>query len=420
MLGSQFSDVWIVASAIIDGMHEEIQRQLDVLAQDSRYRVVSTLKETPSEITQLVYRRVDGGAEQGPFIRKCFDCESGLGQAYTRIYEEQQKGTHFAHIPEVYCCYDIGETRVVVLQYVEGTTLDEVVYERGASMDLARCYFPKICDAVSELHESFCPALIHRDLKPANIMIAGEEVVVIDFGISRTYNDCSSDDTKHFGTKAYAPPEQFGYAQTDERSDIYALGMLLYYMLTYKTPSPGLVNTQFAGEGLSEGVVKLLFKACAFDPRERFQSVSEFKDAFLSLAPAPELAATSDESELGNGGILHQIRALVVPTWLCVAWDMVLVAYCVLMATVCIHLVVTYQNDENLAYMSQFGQALLYSAVWLMLCSPVLLLMVRRPLLAVLPFLSRFSIGKRIGILLAVEVAAMIVILMLAIAFPRS
>ena len=78
-----------------------------------------------------------------------------------------------------------------------------------------------MCEAVRELHECFNPPLIHRDLKPANIVLSNGRVFLIDFGIARVYRSGSVSDTSHLGTRAYAPPEQYGFGQTDTRSDVY-------------------------------------------------------------------------------------------------------------------------------------------------------------------------------------------------------
>lgn len=72
-------------------------------------------------------------------------------------------------------------------------------------------------------------------------------LTIIDFGIARAFREGAAGDTAHFGTRCYAPPEQFGYGQTDERSDVYALGMLLYYLLAERDPSPSVAAAGFAG-----------------------------------------------------------------------------------------------------------------------------------------------------------------------------
>lgn len=78
-------------------------------------------------------------------------------------------------------------------------------------------------------------------------MVSDAGLTIIDFGIARAFREGAAGDTAHFGTRCYAPPEQFGYGQTDERSDVYALGMLLYYLLAERDPSPSVAAAGFAG-----------------------------------------------------------------------------------------------------------------------------------------------------------------------------
>lgn len=91
-------------------------------------------------------------------------------------------------------------------------------------------------------------------------------LTIIDFGIARAFREGAAGDTAHFGTRCYAPPEQFGYGQTDERSDVYALGMLLYYLLAERDPSPSVAAAGFAGPEVPFALRPVLQRACAFDP----------------------------------------------------------------------------------------------------------------------------------------------------------
>lgn len=143
----------------------------------------------------------------------------------------------------------------------------------GPSFQLAQETFPQVCEAVRELHESFNPPLIHRDLKPANIVLSNGRVFLIDFGISRVYRSGSVSDTSHLGTRAYAPPEQYGFGQTDTRSDVYALGMVLYYCLTGRTAEVADRESAFAHPLVPEEYRSIIERACAFDPRNRYDSV---------------------------------------------------------------------------------------------------------------------------------------------------
>ncbi len=270
-----------VSATIIIVMNESLQQHLDSLARDECYRVDAVLKEGRYERTERVFFVGANGAEQGPYVRKVFDAESGLGGAYGRVLAAQRQGKRFLHLPRIIDCYSLGEQDAVVMEFVRGRTLADEVYETGPSLDVAKRLFPGICDAIAELHNRFDPPLIHRDIKPSNFMVDGDTVLVIDLGIARTFDKDAACDTSHFGTRAYAPPEQFGYGQTDVRSDVYALGMLLFYLLCEETPVPSTAQQRLRAHGVPESVRDVVAQATAFDPAYRFGSVTAMRAAFM-------------------------------------------------------------------------------------------------------------------------------------------
>ena len=260
---------------------DELSQYLDALSREASYSVDSVLKESDFECTEIVYFTMPNNLQSGPFIRKTIRDDAGLGQAYERIFRMQQADPeqHFAHIPRLHECYKRDANLVVVMEYIMGETLQDLVYRSDPSLKLVAEVFPKICDAVSELHESFTPPLIHRDLKPSNVMVTKNNVYIIDFGIARDFKDEASADTMHFGTRAYAPPEQFGYGQTTVRSDVYALGMLLYFCLVEETPTAKVLEEGFADARIPEQLRNILVRATAFDPQNRYESARELKAA---------------------------------------------------------------------------------------------------------------------------------------------
>ncbi len=224
---------------------DELARYLAALERDACYRVVRRLSpegEAPAgpnalpAATELVMFEGANGGELGPFVRKRLARAEGVGAAYETLFELQRAGMRFVHLPRIIDCYKTEDALVVVSEYVEGATLAALVSADGGGTAFARAVFPEICDAVSELHCLIDPPLIHRDVKPANIIISnrpdGVSATLIDFGIARRYRAGEGADTVRFGTRAYAPPEQFGFGQTSVRSDVYALGMVLLFCLT--------------------------------------------------------------------------------------------------------------------------------------------------------------------------------------------
>lgn len=281
-------------------MTSDISSYLSAIDRDACYRVDAVLKESPFETTERVYFVGSNGAEQGPYVRKRFDAEAGMGRAYERLLEAQASGRRFLHVPRVYDCYDLGREHVVVMEFVAGETLADVVYRCDPSLALAADLFPRLCDAVCELHERFDPPLIHRDLKPSNVLVTADSLTLIDFGIARTYRAGAEEDTKHFGTRAYAPPEQFGFGQTDVRSDVYALGMLLYYCLTEKTPTAQAREEGFSELAALPAVRAVVETATALDPKGRFASARALKEAFMAAVGSANAPACQRETRMAT------------------------------------------------------------------------------------------------------------------------
>lgn len=175
-------------------------------------------------------------------------------------------------IPEVYGCFEREGTAYLFRQYIEGRTLREYMDSCGAfSMKKAAEIGVKLCEIISRLHSSD-PPVIHRDIKADNIIItADEEIYIIDFGISREYNSFASRDTCVMGTLSSAPPEQFGYGQTDERSDIYSIGVLLREM------------TEADNKKSFRKISAVIKKCTMFSPDDRYKSVSDVKSDLLKI-----------------------------------------------------------------------------------------------------------------------------------------
>lgn len=253
---------------------DELQEYLNALGRSDNYRVDAVLSDAPHERTERVFYVGNNGSELGPFIRKTIATDSGQGRTYEKIFRAQHEGKRFVHMPRIFECYVADSSLVVLLEYVEGETLQDYVRERGASYELALRIFPPICDAASELHKAFDPPLIHRDLTPANIVVSPGGITIIDLSIARTFQPDATKDTTYFGTRAYAPPEQFGFGQTDVRSDVYTLGKVLAFCAG--------ANDDEATTAPDPGIARVVRKATELDPEKRFQSVEALKAAFLS------------------------------------------------------------------------------------------------------------------------------------------
>lgn len=282
---------------------ERLDAFLSACERADSWRVVRTLKESGFETTELVEFEGARGGALGPYVRKRIDCSAGVGTAYEELWEAQGRGVMLRHVPRIVDCVRAGDELTVVLEFVAGPTLEAAVAAQGGSEALARDLFPSICDAVSELHERLPHPLIHRDLKPTNIIVRGDEPVVIDFGIARSWHEGAEADTTHFGTKAYAPPEQFGFKQTDERSDVYALGKLLLFCLTGVEPAVSSDEFALARLGVPAGYAQVIDRATSFDPAARYASARELKRAFVLVGAnrsASQVASTGQVDASGD------------------------------------------------------------------------------------------------------------------------
>lgn len=275
---------------------DELGAYLAAVARDDCYRVVRPLGAVarmgadPSvagqagTITELVQFEGANGATLGPFVRKRIDLALGVGTAYQELYEAQCSGARFAHAPRIVECYKTGRELVVVSEFIPGKTLDAFVNEAGPSIELSLSVVPVVCAAVAELHKAFDPPVVHRDLKPANIIVSegpsGLSATLIDFGIARRYREGAVADTVRFGTRSYAPPEQYGFGQTSVRSDIYALGMIALFCITGEEAHGQPSAESLAHAGVTGPYADAILQATSFDPERRFASAEAFCTAF--------------------------------------------------------------------------------------------------------------------------------------------
>lgn len=312
-----------------DELTASLAEHLASLDRDDSYRVERVLKCSDVETTELVYFEGSGGGSLGPFVRKRIDASAQIGGAYERLFAAQRAGRRFEHLPRIVDCRRAGEELDVVMEYVEGETLEALVGRLGATPDYARELYPVLCEAVGELHAGFAAAgepgvpVIHRDLKPSNIIVSGvryaadagmtfSSLVIIDLGIARVWHDGADADTVKFGTRPYAPPEQYGFGQTSVRSDVYALGALLFFCLTGVDPKPGLdMREQCEARGIPTPLADAVCMSMALDPAKRFASAEALGRATRAAydlsrpvrPPAPPVRTPASETVLTPQGL---------------------------------------------------------------------------------------------------------------------
>ena len=236
----------------------------------------------------------------------------------SRFREEAQASARMAH-PTIVRVYDTGEestiddngterrTPYIVMEYVRGTLLRDLMHERRIGIPEAIGYAEGILTALEFSHKA---GIIHRDIKSANIMSTDTGLVkVMDFGIARTMSDGSATQahtTGIVGTAQYFSPEQARGESVDARTDLYSTGVVLYEMLAGRPPFTGETAVSVAYQHVSEAVTpastfnpelsaaldQVVLHALAKDRNERFQSAEEFREHLLAASLAPITAAT--------------------------------------------------------------------------------------------------------------------------------
>lgn len=190
-------------------------------------------------------------------------------------------------IPRIADILDENEYLCILESYIAGTTLENIVKTFGAQPQEKVVEWAKqLCDVLGYLHTQ-TPPLIYRDVKPANIVLQPDgNIVLIDFGIMRTYKPGQLADTMALGTKGYAAPEQFGARQTDARTDIFGLGMTMHHLLTGVDPK--VTNGQTLpirqyNPALSRRLEHIVKKCIALDPEHRYPSMQKLYSALAAM-----------------------------------------------------------------------------------------------------------------------------------------
>jgi serine/threonine-protein kinase len=214
------------------------------------------------------------------------------------------------NLPLVVDFFSTESRHCLVMEYIDGRTLQEVVETEGAqSAQRVIDWVAQICAVLRYLHAQQ-PPIIFRDLKPANVMLRETgQICLIDLGIARVFKRGQRADTVALGTPGYAAPEAYGQGQSDARSDIYSLGATMYYLLArhdpattpFVFPPPESLLPQ-----LSPAVATLMTRAVQREPDQRFQTVAEVEAALA-------WAETALSARAAPGGICPRCQATLGP-----------------------------------------------------------------------------------------------------------
>lgn len=264
---------------------------MHAMSLDDTYRVEQVLARGEDGITELV--TIDGA---GPFVRKKIRQELARRNVWSALTECSSP-----RLPRVEATYELPEHFVVVYDFVPGRTLSKVIETDGPLTPESTVSLGiELCEAAEELHRH---GIVHRDISPNNIVAAADGAHLIDLGIARMRVEGASKDTTSLGTWGFASPEQYGFAQTDARSDVYSIGRILGFALTGIRPDDETYEQALKAilEHAPAKLVHAITRACSFEPSARFQSATEMAGA-LSGSPQPkdDRAASSADEQTGK------------------------------------------------------------------------------------------------------------------------
>lgn len=260
---------------------------MHAMSLDDTYRVEQVLARGEDGITELV--TIDGA---GPFVRKKIRQELARRNVWSALTECSSP-----RLPHVEATYELPEHFVVVYDFVPGRSLSKVIETDGPlTPEEATSLGIELCEAAEELHRH---GIVHRDISPNNIVVAANGAHLIDLGIARMRVEGASKDTTSLGTWGFASPEQYGFAQTDARSDVYSIGRVLGFALTGVRPDDETYE-QVLKKNLDNApatLVHVITRACSFEPSARFQSASEMAGVLSGSSQPKDDGASSGANQ---------------------------------------------------------------------------------------------------------------------------
>lgn len=221
----------------------------------NEYDLVRILKESPRGSVRLIRHKATGNR----FILRRF---RGSAEVYQKLLEYT-----CPHLPTVYEVAARDGEALVLEEYIEGDTLGFLLKEALFSPEETRKIVRQVCKALWVLHSI---GAVHRDVKPENIILRGDETVLIDFDAARFHKPEHDNDTQILGTTGFAAPEQYGLSQSDIRTDIYSLGVLINVMLTGQHPSKKLAGGKMG---------RIVDRCTHVNPQHRYKNVLRLMEA---------------------------------------------------------------------------------------------------------------------------------------------
>ena len=220
-----------------------------------QFQEVRLLKESPRGSVRLLRHTATGRR----FILRHF---TGNAEVYRKLLDYS-----CPNLPVTLEVASRGEEHLVLEEYIRGDTLDFLLKDSRFTPNETKKIITQVCKALWVLHSV---GAVHRDVKPENIILRGSQAVLIDFDAARLYKPQEEADTQILGTTGFAAPEQYGLSQTDQRTDIYAVGVLMNVMLTGKHPSKQLASGRLG---------RVVERCTQVAPKKRYPNVQKLMEA---------------------------------------------------------------------------------------------------------------------------------------------
>ncbi len=260
---------------------------------DGRYRLIQFINKGGTSVVYLAENIRLGNRWAVKEIRKTGGQNNALFIRSLIAEAEMLSDLDYPAFPRIVDIIEESDALYLVMDYIEGPTLQDILRQEGPQPEeVVRDWALQLCDALTYLHTQD-PPIIYRDMKPSNVILKNDgSLKIIDFGTARVYNPAKAADTVALGTGGFAPPEQY-HGRTDARSDIYALGVTMHYLMTGITPwnrdsAPGHIV-------LSQGMAAIIAGCTSLYPEERYSSCRELAYALERLDEPVELPASASE-----------------------------------------------------------------------------------------------------------------------------
>ena len=248
---------------------------------DGKYRILSEIGRGGMSVVYLAINEKANKTWAVKVVRKDGKNDYNMVRQGLITEIETLKAVKHSKLPSIVDVIEDADSFIIVMDYIEGRSMDKILLEKGPQPEeFVREWAKQLCDVLGYLHSRSTP-IIYRDMKPSNIMLKPDgDITIIDFGTAKKY-EIEVGATTGLGTAGYAAPEQYvnsGLGRTDARTDIYALGMTLFCMLTNIDPQQTLISDtsiRKINPAFSRGMDKIIVKCTQRDPDLRYQSCAE-------------------------------------------------------------------------------------------------------------------------------------------------